>query len=151
MIHAVARRCAALLLLAAAITACERPSHDHRADSDGVDESAATWVVSEGGAYRIRISPADGESVVGRFSSWSVVVQTAAGEPVDGLNLTFEAAMPAHGHGMPSAPRVVPADEPGMFVVEGVRLNMAGDWEFLIRMRGTAGADTVVIRRAIAF
>ena len=45
-----------------------------------------------------------------------------------GVTLAVDAAMPHHGHGMTTVPRVRP-DADGHFTVTGMQLHMAGYWE----------------------
>ena len=47
--------------------------------------------------------------------------------PARGLRLEVDVTMPAHGHGMMTAPRTVPIG-PGLFRVDGCKLHMHGMW-----------------------
>ena len=52
-------------------------------------------------------------------------------------------AMPQHGHGLPTRPRVTRNLGDGIYEIEGVRFNMGGWWEFKLAIAGSRGADTV--------
>jgi hypothetical protein len=71
-------------------------------------------------------------------------VATAAGEPFAPTRLAFDAAMPQHGHGLPTAPRVTRALGDGRFLVEGVKFQMGGDWTLRVEVVGPSGADVAV-------
>ena len=52
--------------------------------------------------------------------------------------------MPAHGHGLPSAPRLAAGPTAQDFVVEGVRFSMAGHWELRVAIVDRDGTDVAV-------
>jgi hypothetical protein len=63
---------------------------------------------------------------------WVVSVRDPAGAPLTGCLVSFDASMPEHGHGLPTAPRVTGESKPGDYVVEGVRFSMPGHWELTV-------------------
>jgi len=54
--------------------------------------------------------------------------------------IVLDALMPAHGHGMQTAP-VVEITGPGQARVKGMKLHMRGIWEFRFTLQTQAGQD----------
>ncbi len=77
---------------------------------------------------------------VGQNHRWEVSIRDASGAPVRGCRLTFDADMPEHGHGLPTAPRATGELAPGRYGVEGVRFSMPGRWELVVTTQ-ECGAD----------
>lgn len=59
-------------------------------------------------------------------------------------DVTFDARMPSHNHGMLTKP-VVRAVDAKSFVVEGVKFHMPGAWEMRVTARVGGKSHTVVI------
>jgi hypothetical protein len=57
-----------------------------------------------------------------------IAVADAAGTPVEGATITIDGGMPAHGHGLPTRPRITRELGGGEYLVEGLRFNMGGWW-----------------------
>ena len=72
-----------------------------------------------------------------------VAVTDAAGQPVDGAQITVDGGMPQHGHGLPTRPRVTRRLGNGVYEIEGVRFNMRGWWEFTLSIAAAPGTDRV--------
>ena len=66
------------------------------------------------------------------------------GRPIENAAITIDGGMPQHGHGLPTRPRVTRHIGGGTYVIEGVRFNMGGWWEFKVSVAAAAGgADTI--------
>jgi len=72
-----------------------------------------------------------------------VTLRDAAGRAIDDAEMAIDGGMPQHGHGLPTRPRVTRQVGAGVYLVEGVRFNMGGWWEFTLALAGPDGADTV--------
>jgi hypothetical protein len=70
-------------------------------------------------------------------------VVDAKGVPVDGAAIAVDGGMPAHGHGLPTQPRVTRGLGHGGYLVEGLRFNMGGWWVLTFQVDGAAGPDSV--------
>ena len=104
--------------------------------------------VSKDGRYTATLQPA--ESLRPRkLQTVQVTLTDAKGQAVDGASITVDGGMPQHGHGLPTQPRVTKALGGGVYVIEGVRFNMGGWWEFRLSIAGSAGADTVTFNLAL--
>ena len=80
---------------------------------------------------------------INRMHAWTVVIQSADGTPITGANVAVDGGMPAHDHGLPTAPRVTREVQPGEYVVEGVRFHMGGDWQLTFAIDAGGVADSV--------
>lgn len=72
-----------------------------------------------------------------------VVVTDRDGRATDDATLTIDGGMPQHGHGLPTRPRVTQRLGAGAYLVEGVRFNMGGWWEFSVTIAVADVTDTV--------
>ena len=103
---------------------------------------------SAGGLYTATLQPQ--ESLKPRkLQTIQVALKDAKGQAVDGAAITVDGGMPQHGHGLPTQPRVTKALGDGVYVIEGVRFNMGGWWEFKLAITGNAGTDTVTFNLAL--
>ncbi|HEX7705239.1 MAG TPA: FixH family protein [Thermoanaerobaculia bacterium] len=103
---------------------------------------------SSAGLYTAVLQPT--ESLRPRkLQTVQVTLTDAKGQSVDGAVITIDGGMPQHGHGLPTQPRVTKALGNGEYVIEGVRFNMGGWWEFKLAIAGKEGADTVTFNLAL--
>jgi hypothetical protein len=100
------------------------------------------------GRYVATLEPAE-PLKVRKLQSVQVTIADAAGQPLDGAAITIDGGMPEHGHGLPTRPRVTKQLGHGTYVIDGVRFNMGGWWEFKVAVEGKAGADTVTFNLAL--
>jgi hypothetical protein len=100
------------------------------------------------GLYTATLNPAE-KLRTRRLQTVEVTLHDAAGQPIDGAAITIDGGMPQHGHGLPTKPRVTKALGNGVYVIEGVRFNMGGWWEFKVAVAGKAGNDTVTFNLAL--
>ena len=100
------------------------------------------------GLYTATLQPA--ESLKPRkLQTIEVTLKDAKGQAVDGASIAVGGGMPQHGHGLPTQPRVTKALGGGVYVIEGVRFNMGGWWEFKLAIAGNAGTDVVTFNLAL--
>jgi hypothetical protein len=78
-----------------------------------------------------------------RLQTVRVRVADANGRALDGVAIDVNGGMPQHGHGLPTEPRVTVNAGDGLYVIEGVRFNMGGWWEFTLALTAAAGTDMV--------
>lgn len=65
---------------------------------------------------------------IGKLHTWLLTLTDAQGKPVSNAAIAVGGGMPAHGHGLPTAPRVTGKRGPSDYVIDGVKFNMAGTW-----------------------
>jgi hypothetical protein len=75
--------------------------------------------------------------------TWIAEVKTASGAPVPNATITINGGMPAHGHGLPTSPRVTENLGDGRYKVHGMRFNMAGQWLLNLAITADDVTDTV--------
>ena len=72
-----------------------------------------------------------------------LVVRDGEGRAIDEAEIAIEGGMPAHGHGLPTRPRVTRSLGDGIYEIEGVRFNMGGWWVVRLAIDGSKGSDVV--------
>ncbi|RPJ50611.1 MAG: Auxin-binding protein [Chloroflexi bacterium] len=102
----------------------------------GLDYS--TTRVSEKGLYTVSYTAPGGEVPVNQIHRWTLHLESQAGRPVEGAQITVDGDMPQHGHGMPTRPRVTKELGNGDYLVEGLKFQMGGWWvmDFIISENG---------------
>ena len=71
---------------------------------------------------------------------------TRCGGNNEHAELTLDAFMPAHGHGMNYQPNITEVARNGdavQYRVEGVVLHMPGNWQWQVDVKSDAGNDTL--------
>jgi hypothetical protein len=81
---------------------------------------------------------------IGRLHDWTVTVHDRSGRAVEDAAIGFHGGMPAHNHGFPTQPRVTGHLGRGTYLLEGVKFNMTGWWEFEFEIE--AGGERDVAR-----
>jgi hypothetical protein len=104
--------------------------------------------VSSAGRYTAVLKPAQ-PLRPRKLQAIEVQLSDAAGRAVDGAAITIGGGMPEHGHGLPTRPQVTRNLGNGIYVIEGVRFNMGGWWEFKLAIAGKDGSDTVTFNLAL--
>jgi hypothetical protein len=102
-----------------------------------------TWV-SESGGYRLQYRSLE-PIAINRIHAWVLHLETSAGEPVHGAEIRVSGGMPAHDHGLPTAPRVTRELGGGDYLLDGLRFHMNGEWQITVDVQASGGHDTVVI------
>lgn len=88
----------------------------------------AETVQSEHGRYTVEYQPSIEPLAINRMHHWDLVVTDSSGAPVSGLSIGVAGGMPAHDHGLATAPRASAAEEPGRYRIDGLRFHMPGEW-----------------------
>ena len=152
-----------LLLLSLLLNACNSPTAAPQSDAaqddmaamkDGdnmaamssevpADLDTATSKLSDNGVFQVAISSNIDPPVLNDIHDWTLHVQTPAGEPVEGAEVTIDGGMPQHNHGFPTSPQVTQDLGGGDYLVEGVRFNMAGWWEMKFDIQNAGQSDSV--------
>ncbi len=98
------------------------------------------------GRYRVAFASSLEPLAINRMHAWVVTVTSADGQPVDDAQLTVSGGMPAHDHGLPTAPRATANLGGGNYLVEGMKFHMNGVWEIVVTVEASAGRDSVTWR-----
>lgn len=102
------------------------------------------WI-SKSGLYRVAYRSELDPIVINQIHNWVLHIEDARGTPVSGAGLSVTGGMPAHDHGLPTAPRVTREVAPGDYILEGLRFHMQGQWELEISIDADGEQDVVVI------
>ena len=117
------------------------------ADPDPVVEQS-TWL-SENGHFRVSYESDISPLPLNQIHSWILQLETADGTPVQDAILELEGGMPAHNHGLATAPVISSGSGRGQYRVEGLRFHMQGDWVLTIIIRTGSLTDTILIPLSI--
>ena len=104
---------------------------------------------SDKGLYTVSFVPTEGEPTTGPISVWHLKVTDSSGAPVTNAQIVVDGGMPAHGHGLPTAPASTGEIEPGVYAIDGIKFSMAGHWKFDVTIKAAAGEDTVSFNRVL--
>jgi hypothetical protein len=88
----------------------------------------STTRLSEQGLFQSSYVPDRTPIPINQLHSWTLHVETAAGEPVENAEILVDGDMPEHGHGLPSSPVVTQYLGNGDYLVEGMKFQMTGWW-----------------------
>ena len=108
---------------------------------EGLD--LATTRLSDSGAFSVSITPENPDFRRSDLHSWVAEVKTAAGVPVENAEIAIDGGMPQHGHGLPTSPQVTENLGGGRYLIEGVRFNMSGWWEFKLAIVTGETSDSI--------
>lgn len=78
-----------------------------------------------------------------RIHAWELELRDDSGQRISGAEFTIDGGMPAHNHGFPTAPRVTEELAPGLYLLEGMRFHMPGEWEVRFRIKASNGVETL--------
>jgi len=101
-------------------------------------------VPTENGAYQVKLQPQHPPIQIGKRQPWVAQVTDANGADFAPSALYFDGGMPGHGHGLPSAPEFTRHLGGSDYLLEGLALNMPGNWRFVVTVGGPAGVDSAV-------
>jgi hypothetical protein len=108
-----------------------------------VEVEAAAGKLSELGVLRVWYTSTVEPPPVNELHTWILHVETAEGDPVEGAVITVAGDMPAHGHGLPTQPRVTDYLGNGDYLVEGMKFSMGGEWVMTFEIEASGGVDRV--------
>ena len=119
----------------------DKASADAAAAANSAETAAKLFKVS------YKTDPADVK--VNTMQKWTVSVQDADGKPVKNAEIAVDGSMPAHGHGMPTQPKVTKNLGDGSYIVEGIKFSMLGDWVMKFTIKADSKTDSVSFKVAV--
>ena len=108
------------------------------------DTGNSTWT-SRAGYFQLDVQSDLNPVVINKMHRWSLRLVDAEGDPITGAAISVKGGMPAHDHGLPTAPRVTSEPEAGNYVLEGLRFHMRGQWELEFTIRAGETSDVVIV------
>jgi len=121
---------AALVVIAAALMMWNRMAPGSQAPAANASE-----FTSQQGLFTLSYRSDTGSIPLNELHAWTLHVEDSSGQPVTGARIRVDGRMPAHNHGLPTAPQVTAELGNGDYRVEGLRFQMTGEWvvEFTIQ------------------
>lgn len=104
---------------------------------------------SDNGVYRVSYRSSVDPIEINTMHEWVLHIETAAGDPVESAAITVDGGMPAHNHGLPTAPRVTKYLGDGDYRVQGLRFHMRGKWQVSFDIREAERGDTITFELAL--
>lgn len=101
--------------------------------------------MSEAGHFRVTAHSDLMPIPINRMHSWLLHVETAAGAAVLDAQIEVAGGMPAHDHGLPTAPTVTKNLNNGDYLLEGIKFHMNGRWEITVTLDAGGQRDLVVL------
>lgn len=108
-------------------------------------------VKSSRGIFSILVHPTEKEAVIGEYHSWLIQIKDSQGRSIENARILISGGMDAHGHGLPNAPKVTKYLGKGKYLIEGMRFNMAGEWNLQFAIQSSLGADRARIDFTLDF
>ena len=106
-------------------------------------ENAHT-IASQDGIYRVTLFSNEFPLPLNKIHSWTLHVETPAGEPVENVKIYVHGGMPTHRHKFPTKPRIKEYLGNGNYKVEGVKFSMPGHWEMRFNIKEENKRDRAV-------
>jgi hypothetical protein len=85
---------------------------------------------------------------VAQLHTWKVRLFDSTRRPVVGAQIKVTGDMPAHGHGLPTAPIAVGRGR-GLYELQGMKFQMPGRWYVQLNIRAAGRSDRIRIRFGI--
>lgn len=120
------------------------------APTGGLADAPQEWQQrSERSHFVARLRPHDGDIDIGVFEKWILELRAADGAPVDQARIAIGGGMPGHGHGLPTQPLVTDYLGDGQYLIEGVRLSMAGRWILAFGVETQRARDRLIFEMVV--
>lgn len=103
----------------------------------------STSRLSDAGLFNVSWSSDTGTPPLNQIHSWTLHIETANGQPVEGATILVDGGMPQHGHGLPTSPKVTEDLGNGDYRVEGMKFQMLGFWEVRFNISADGQSDSV--------
>lgn len=111
--------------------------------STPADLDTSTTLLSDAGLFRVSYSSDSSPLPLNQIHSWTIHIETADGQPVEGAEILVDGGMPQHGHGLPTQPEVTEDLGNGDYRVEGMKFQMLGFWEVKFNINADGQSDNV--------
>lgn len=136
-------RALALASLALFSVACEQEEevaaevhdHDDHEHMDHTDLDLATEKMTDGGTFMVAYSTMPAEIPLNEDFMVMVALSDMNGAPALSTEVSVDATMPEHGHGMNQVPMMMDMGN-GMWHAEGMRFHMEGYWQLEVVVNG---------------
>lgn len=110
----------------------------------------ATERLTDNGLFNVSYSSDLDPVAINQMHSWTLLVTTPDGQPVEDAVILVDGGMPQHGHGLPTQPQVTEYLGNGRYRVEGLRFQMGGWWEVKFDITAAEQNDDITFNLALA-
>ena len=117
------------LILVVSGAAC-RPSSQEPVNDEPEQATMPRDAITASGAYRVSYHPTPDPLPLNEHFRLDLTIKPVA-EATPDFEIEVGADMPAHGHGINTAPNITTTDR-GSYQVEGMLFHMKGDWEIYV-------------------
>jgi len=94
----------------------------------------------------VKLSVKDNQAPkINQFQQWFVEIKDQSNNPVYPAKIVISGGMPAHGHGLPTQPQVTDYLGNGLYLIEGIKFNMTGNWMIQLQILTPTIQDTATI------
>lgn len=118
-------------------------TNDNVLAADNTEQTQRWQVVSQQESFQANTGPMQGRVRVGKFQLWVLQLHDRNGKPVYPARISIDGGMPGHGHGLPTRPQITKYLGAGRWQIEGLKLNMAGDWVLVFGIQTENTSDLV--------
>lgn len=98
---------------------------------------------SDDGLFQVSWSSDADVPPLNQIHTWTLHIETADGQPVEGATILVDGGMPQHGHGLPTNPQVTEDLGGGDYRLEGMRFQMPGFWEVRFNISANGQDDSI--------
>lgn len=109
----------------------------------GTTEPPPWNAITRDGLYQVTLGPQEGSVRINAMQKWVVEIKDSRGVAVTNARVLIDGGMRAHGHGLPTKPQITQHLGEGRYLIEGVRLNMVGEWTLMIGVELNGRRDVV--------
>jgi hypothetical protein len=109
------------------------------------DDRPVWHAVSENHLYHVTVGPVSDVLSIGQFQQWVVEIFYADQSPVYPAEIQIGGGMLGHQHGLPTQPKATAYLGAGQYLVEGMKLNMEGEWTLMFFVQSDKGSDTASV------
>lgn len=103
----------------------------------------------QGEHYQLHVSSRLIPVAINRIHAWELELRDREGRPVSQATIRIGGGMPAHNHGLPTAPEVTKELAPGRYLLEGMKFQMGGAWEVNFQVDAAPGQETLTLQFAL--
>ena len=93
--------------------------------------------------YQVSYAAALKPIAINQMHQWTVRVTDAEGNPIANADIRVSGGMPAHDHGLPTAPKATTYLGDGRYLIEGMKFHMGGAWEVMLTVDAAQGRDAL--------
>ena len=93
--------------------------------------------------YQVSYAAALKPIAINQMHQWKVRVTDAEGNPIANADIQVSGGMPAHDHGLPTAPKATTYLGDGHYLIEGMKFHMGGAWEVMLTVDAAQGKDAL--------